>query len=201
MKTSFNSFLDPRVCGYAKVAALHVDKTSWQKVSKGPRGGDVLHKSRVKSQQYSDFNEIFSDRQLDFSIDFQQFAKRLPSIKELFARWKGRDYKNKVEYLDTFSVENWKKLSSTKKNEHTLQDCKACFDNHTKLCPTFPTKSPTNEAAGKENPFTASKQFKTPSLTAKTLKDATLEIYSEVNTRFKKAFNISFFEAQTKVPI
>ena len=170
MKTSFNNFLDPRVCRYAKVAALHVDKTSWQKVSKGRREGNVSHKSRVKSQQDSDFNEIFSDRQLGSGIDFQQFAKRLSAIKELFAKWKGRGYKNKMEYLDTFSVENWKKLSSTKKNEQTLQRCKACFHYHKKLCYTFPTKSPTNKAAGKDTPFTASKHSKHHPLQQKLLK-------------------------------
>ena len=77
----------------------------------------------------------------------------------------------------------------------------ACFHYHTKLCSTFPTKSPTNKAAGKENPFTASKQFKPPSPTPKTLKDATFEIYSQINTPSKKAFNISFSETQTKVPV
>ena len=45
-----------------------------------------------------------------------------------------------MEYVRTFSTENWKSLTDAQKAEHTLAECKACYLQHGQLQEHFPGK-------------------------------------------------------------
>ena len=152
------SLLDPRMCGFAKVAAFHVFKTSAAKVSRQPNEGTAKYKAKVCRKQYDDFLEIFDDRRSEFTVDYRQFMRKLPALKEKFLKWSGRRQKQKEEYLETFSVEKWTQMSNAKKFEHTFVNCKGCYHYHAEVCSYLISKSPSMQTAAKEIPFSVQKK-------------------------------------------
>ena len=109
------SLLDPRVYGYVKVAAYHVTRTTTVHVSKLPREGAVKFQAKIYRQQHDDSIRIFEDRKSEFTIDYKQFVKKLPSLKDKFVKWAEKGQKQKEKNLETFSAKNWTKLSNIKK--------------------------------------------------------------------------------------
>ena len=82
--------------------------------------------------------KVFSDRQLDLSIDLQQFAKRLPAIKELFVKWKRRSYKKKWN-IWTHSQQKFERnyLQLRKMNIH-IRTVKLAFTTIQNCVPSSP---------------------------------------------------------------
>ena len=64
-----------------------------------------------------------------------RFERYCKGINGLFNRWRTR---GKAEYLRTFSLENWKRLSKKSKRRHTFENCKECALAYPELQQNFP---------------------------------------------------------------
>lgn len=70
--------------------------------------------------------------------------KKFPAIYKLFnCRWHPTETRNK--FLSVFSVTEWKRLSQEEKQQHSLQNCKACTTQHQTLTSAFPCKRVTKK--------------------------------------------------------
>ena len=57
-----------------------------------------------------------------------QLAKcKFPELQKKIARWNSRKINERVVYLATFDAEKWKKLTSSKKAEHSLNELCGMF--------------------------------------------------------------------------
>ena len=194
-----SSLLNPLTCGYAKVAAYTIfKKPTAQLLKREPNEGSQKFKARVLQAQHKEFLDIFHDRPNDFKPEYKQFYMSISKLKGLFVRWnKDNSVANKT-YQDTFSVQNWGKLSKAKKEQHMLIKCKGCYHHHSQIQASFPVKSKQLIASAKENPFYVADNI--PQQKPGKLKDITKNIYNSVNRSFEKSYGLSFAEAQTKVP-
>jgi hypothetical protein len=80
------------------------------------------------------------------------FAKKLPLLRDIIKNWSPRDYHNRKRYLDVFSLENWKKLSDTKKQEHSFMNCRGCAVRFSGTQALFPVKSTFHKSKALTNP-------------------------------------------------
>ena len=49
-----------------------------------------------------------------------------------------KNWNNKNQYIQAFTLSNWKKLSSQQKSSHTLSKCIACYTESEPLQTSFP---------------------------------------------------------------
>lgn len=124
-------------CGYARTAIRELTRTSRVKHQ------GVVH----KSQRANDFHHIFNlpTYQLPSNYfdsngkDWSLFDKHCDtSCKAFLKKWTPTT--KRVEYTNTFSIENWKALPEGEKNKHTLSNCRACFSQHENIQRAFPLK-------------------------------------------------------------
>ena len=59
------------------------------------------------------------------------------------------------DVLDVFSLENWKKLSNTKQNEHSLMNCRGCAVRYPGTQALLPVKSTLHKLKALTNPVFA----------------------------------------------
>lgn len=199
------TFLCPSTCGFAKVAALELSRKTAGSMRKEPGEGSSKFQARVKQEVFKEYNIVFSECREQFSLDFLKFHKKLPGLKEVFTKWNFRKANEKSQYLEVFSTENWKKLSSPRKNEHSLANCKACKVRYASTQAYFPVKSNVLKGKAKLNPVFAAdveiRKLKENCKPTKTnIKNAAKAIYNKVSTVFEKTFNTSFAEALADVP-
>ena len=79
------------------------------------------------------------------SYYFNQMIGRVPFDRKCsplleFMKKKWHPSTKRVEYLSTFSIVEWKSLSGTQKQVHTLANCVACYCSHQDLQESFPGK-------------------------------------------------------------
>lgn len=205
------TFLCPKTCGFAKVAALEVAKGTVL-----PRDEDECtfkYQGRLKLEQYKQFKTCFSSDDIGdaFSIEFLQFHKKLPGLKQAFFKWNTRKTAEKSKYLDKFSQHNWQSLSDTRKKEHSFANCKGCAVRYmyAEVQAYFPVRSPLLKAKAKKNPVFAAeseaqklKKTKSPLVKplAKDISNTANAIYEKVDSEFQDRFNTSFAEGLSKVP-
>ena len=105
------------------------------------------------------------------------------------------------EYLQYFSLKNWKALPESQKSEHTMSNCDACQVHHFAMQSFFPNGAKLKPQKLVQNVLAenASKANGKVKPTQKDIKSAVKHIYSQIDAPFQKVFKVSFAEAQTKV--
>ena len=105
------------------------------------------------------------------------------------------------EYLQYFSLKNWKALPESQKSEHTMSNCDACQVHHFAMQSFFPNGAKLKPQKLVQNVLAenASKANGKVKPTQKDIKSAVKHIYSQIDAPFQKVFKVSFAEPQTKV--
>ena len=85
------TFLCPNSCGFAKVVAVEISREAAGLVKKAENESATKYCARIKQKQYNMFNSEFSEvGNNKFLIDFANFQKKLPNIKNKFSSWNSR---------------------------------------------------------------------------------------------------------------
>jgi len=202
------TFLCPNTCGFAKIAALEISRERSSLIRREKGESNTKYQARLKQEMYKEFNDTFTDTMDRFSVQFLQFHKKLPGLKDTINKWNFRKSDEKSCYMETFTRKNWKKLSDTRKKEHSFSNCKGCAVRYANIQVLFPIKSSFLKGKAKVNPVfaalgeankTRAKELSTkPSPT--NIKNAAKAIYDKVSPLFEKSFNVSFAEGLSKVP-
>ncbi|XP_031553138.1 uncharacterized protein LOC116290271, partial [Actinia tenebrosa] len=200
------TFLCPNSCGFAKVAALEIARTTVLIREQGE--SSTKYKAHLKTEQYNKFKSIFSSDDWErFSIDFIKFHKKLQALREKVNKWNVKKLEEKSKFLDTFSLKKWISLPEARKREHSLANCKGCAIRFSDIQAYFPVNSPQLKAKAKSNPVFAARSAaeklytKTPQTKPlkNDIKTAARDMYKAVDGVFEKRFNTSFAEALSKV--
>ena len=91
----------------------------------------------------------------------------------------------RLVYLSTFSTENWKRLTNSEKEKHTLAFCGACFNSYQTLQECFP---------GKPVFFPPEPMISLPDTpcTIRAEKNMTRKVLGELNSFWEEKYNHSF---------
>ena len=117
-------------CNYARVAIRHFSSKRLPSSRRFPKG--------IKPKILADYNHHFTDNE-NLKGTYSLASRKFPIICQHFnRRWNTTEVRE--EYLTTFSVTAWKKLSPEEKRQHTLQKCKACETQFQVLSAAFPCK-------------------------------------------------------------
>ena len=97
--------------------------------------GKVEHNNEARWKRYQcHFESPHNER---FVVENSKFYHKRAKILSLnFKRWKTKD---KSQYIDHFSHENWKDLPELEKKQHQRVDCQACAVHHDKFQTLFPS--------------------------------------------------------------
>ena len=180
-------------CGFARVAV---------KLSMLKSDGKVEHNNEARWKRYvCHFESLHNER---FAVENRKFFHKRAKILSLnYKRWKTKD---KSQYIDHFSHENWKNLAELEKKQHRRVDCQACAVHHYKFQTLFPswgrkgsTGLHTVVNRTKEHVLKPSNSENVKP-TLKAITKAAHKIYNEINRPFKERFGMSFAKAQTKTP-
>lgn len=199
------TFLCPNTCGFARVVALELSRKTAGSLRKQQGESSTKFQARVKQEIFKEFNIAFSECGEQFLIDSLKFHKKLPGLRATFTKWNFRKAKEKAEYLEVFSIENWKKLSSPRKKEHSFANCKGCKVRYVSTQAYFPVKSNVLKSKAKANPVFAAdtevRKLKENCKPTKTnIKNAAKAIYDKVSPLFEETFKTSFAEALAYLP-
>lgn len=121
-------------CGYARTAIRELTPVHRQSLT-----------PTIKEQRRSEFQSIFScfkfppNEMAQNSRGEFLFDKHCDTILSMFAK-KWVPTTMRVAYETHLSLKNWKALSASKKEEHTLSSCVACSRNSKDLQKAFPGK-------------------------------------------------------------
>lgn len=119
------SIIDPLTCGFSKVAVYNIllDKFG---IKKDTKELPKHYKSRLFKRQFIEFNSYFDvENNNKYEIVYKTFTDNFPKILENVNSLKIKQKDTKKEIWDTFSHENWKKLSD--KQKHSIFDCQGCL--------------------------------------------------------------------------
>ena len=121
-------------CGYARVAIRELSSPERMKSRL-----EVAHEQRRQ-----DFLQLFSSEKFTIPEEYRsstnrQFNKHCDKILDYFSS-KWHPPSKRLEYLSVFSPENWKHLTTSEMEKHTLSSCTACYINHQSLQECFPGK-------------------------------------------------------------
>ena len=188
--------------------ALEISREAAKSLQSEP--GESKTKLRVLHEQYEQFKRYFSVVGENFNLEFKQFTKKLPSLKEAINKWSFTKSDEKKLYLATFSRTEWEKLSDNRKMEHLFANCKSCAVRYASVQALFPVKSAVLKAKAVKDPvFMASnvahKAGKCSSISVlkqnqRDIKNTAKTIYEKVSPVFEKKYNVSLAEALAKVP-
>ena len=106
-----------------------------------------------------------------------------------------------------FSLENWKKLSDTKKQEHSFVNCRGCAVRFSGTQALFPVKSTFHKSKALTNPVFAgineTNRVKPNSSglkpSQKDMKQAVKNLYDKTSPIFQKTYNASLGECLSNV--
>ena len=206
------TFLCPTTCGFARSIAyqLSVDIRGKFKKNDGKNDGkaNAKYASRLMQEQYLQFNSAFEVVKENFTLPYIMFAKKLPLLRDAIKKWSPRNYDDRKKYLDVFSLENWKKLSNTKQNEHSFMNCRGCAVRYSGTQALFPVKSTLHKSKALTNPvFAAINEAHTAVSNSSGLKpsqqdmkQAVKNFYNKTSPIFQKTYNASLGECLSKVP-
>ncbi|CAB3980182.1 Hypothetical predicted protein [Paramuricea clavata] len=111
----YGTFPCPDTCGFAKVAALEIEeqiRNNAKENSELTKGKENEYK--LKQKQYQQFNTNFNNKEdgrNNFEINFTKYNTNLIKLRSIAGKWNFRKSNEKKQYLDTFSLKQWKKLS------------------------------------------------------------------------------------------
>ena len=119
------------------------------------------------------------------------FERNRKKISSMFIKWRNRD--KRMEYIQAFSTEKWKKLAWSTQERHTLQKCKECTIIHTALQNSFPGQKMGSQdnLSNKIGNIIQQEQNK---------HTATRAILSELQPIYEQTYGQSFIEALTELP-
>ena len=113
-------------CGFARVAV---------KLCMLKPDGKVQHNNEARWKRYQCHFESPNNER--FAVENRKFYHKRAKILSLnFKKWKTKD---KSQYIDHFSHENWKDLPELEKKKHQRVDCQACAVHHYKFQTLFPS--------------------------------------------------------------
>lgn len=199
------TFLNPKTCGFAKVATINAGKAS-KKLEKQINESSTKYGARLQQERYRLFVEMFEANKESFEIPITEFTKKAKNLDMYVAKWRkcGRKTSELQQCFSTFSPEMWASLTNAKRREHTLFDCKGCHHSFAKTLAYFPVKSPLMKNKQRQNPFhiteSTTRQILKQNITATKAKDSAKELYHRINNAFESVCGMSFGEALTKVP-
>ena len=83
---------------------------------------------------------------------YKTFINNFPKIIQHISTVGKKNVSQKQNLLKSFSLANWKELPTTKKNFHSLRDCKGCahHEEYNQLLSLLPVKSITAKAKAKK---------------------------------------------------
>lgn len=148
------TFLCPNTCGFAKVLALEVSREVGRSNLKEKNESPTRYKSRIRNVEYDRYQSYFTDAsQCKMDVSLASFTKNLPALRNTINQWSTSRLNEKYKFLQTFSVDNWEKLSPARKREHTFTNCKSCAVRFTDIQAYFPVRSPMLKGKAKANPI------------------------------------------------
>lgn len=86
------TFLDPKTCGFGKVAAIYAARKS-RELKCGINEGKAKSGARIKHKQYMILKDIFHPR-ADFVIEFEYFNLKFKALQEVIQKWKKSKKRN-----------------------------------------------------------------------------------------------------------
>ena len=141
-------------------------------------------------QQYESFQSVFQS--VNFHVPFCKFKHFREITKPIQSLGKKHPAK-KIEFLETFSSENWDNLKE-RKTKHLLIDCKGCLNNKKLRCTLamIPIKSPGYIQKAKKAGLIESMvlQEKTKQTVNDLNRDYRKNYRTTFTTEFKKTLNI-----------
>ena len=175
-------------CGFARVAV----KESFHKA------GSVA-KETDPDQRWKNYRGLLDESaKAKLAVDRTLYMKKSRNIYDLFRKMSPE---KRSEYLQYFSLKNWKALPESQKSEHRMSNCDACQVHHFAMQSFFPNGAKLKPQKLVQNVLAenASKANSKVKPTQKDMKSAVKYIYSQIDAPFQKVFKVSFAEAQTKV--
>jgi hypothetical protein len=200
------SLVHPHTCGFAKAAIWRFTKDVTEKIKRNDNETPYQHRVRSVQVIHERFGLMFTNKK--FSVDFKTLQRKLPDLRKKFSTWNPRKKKEREQYLEAFSADNWKALSVEQKAEHSLMDCRGCFHRYSVYQSFFPVQSKKFQGCLKENPIivaqnisanTSRKAVKV-NCTRREYQDGAQKIYNEINPAFQRVFNVPLEKALTTVP-
>ena len=130
-----------------------------------------------------------------FAVDFKRNCQIC--VKK-FSTWNPRKKKEREQYFEAFSADNWKELSLERKNEHSLMNCRGCFYRYSVYQSFFPVQSKQFQGCNKENPVilaqniaaNTSRKAGNVKCTQREYKDGAQKVYEQINPAFERVFNV-----------
>ena len=105
----------------------------------------------------------------------------------------------RLKYIETFHPKKYKKLPINDKREHSFIDCKSCEKYFSNVQATLELNLKISQKKNTDKEMIFDSLETSSSITAKTLKEDTKEIYNLVNLPFGKKYGISFAESMTNL--
>ena len=133
------SLIHPHTCGFARAAALEFTRAVTANITRDENATPKQDQQHVVHETYTRFSNMFVGT--TFSIDLQTFKRKLPPLRKKFSSWNSRKTKERQQYLEVFSAENWKTLPAVRKAEHSLMNCQGCFHRYSVYQSFFPVCS------------------------------------------------------------
>ena len=191
------SLLSPNTCCFAKVAAIFSSKEARKKLTsnKGHKGNSAFLELRFKI-----FKDVFKSREDVYNVDFRYFNKKVVKLESVITHWNSWKLDERKKFLETFAVEEWKKLPFDKKRKHMLISCKGCQQGYGSVQSTYPVKSNIFKKMQNANPLPSANQVasdysKSKGVLSKSAINDAKVLYDKINKPFKKLHNVEFSEA------
>ena len=180
-------------CGFARMAV----RQSFFKPN-----GKVEYDQELRWKNYlSQFEGPHYDK---FVVEEKKhFEKRSKVLSLHFKKWKTKE---KRQYIEHFSKQNWDSLPEIEKKQHQRVNCQGCAVHHYAFQSLFPSWGRNNSLPLQDVINKTQDHVLKPSTAAnvkptlKAIKQAVNKIYNDINGPFKELFGMSFANAQTKMP-
>ena len=173
-------------CGFLRVAI----KESFHKPGSVAKESDPV-------QRWQNYLVLLDESpRAQLAVDRTLYMKKSRINYNLFRKINSQ---NRYEYLQYFSLTNWKALPQSRKTEHTMSNCDACQVHHFAMQSVFPTAAKMKpqklvQDALAENGDKGNTKVKP---TQEAIKSKVKHINSKIDAPFQKVFKVSFAEAQT----
>lgn len=128
-------------CGFARVAVFKLTRQHTVKFKSINKHGSRAELSRKFQSLYDSCPKfgLCEDYFSETSKHPSRFNKACDRVTSAFHK-KWYPYEKRQEYINTFSISQWEKLSSAQKRTHTLRSCDACYNEFKLLQQIFPEK-------------------------------------------------------------
>lgn len=177
-------------CGYARVC-IYENSDPGSRGQHARQAIDTQKRLNTFRSQFDTYPEygIPSDY-FDVRGMVTQFDRDCNTILDSFVKFRNDIKVPKKSYLVKFSASEWSKLPNAEKEQHTLSNCKRCFELHFEHQSAFPLK-PLYQA----EPVVT---LNCDALQRQGLKEFTTNVLSELNIAYTNEASTSFTDALLK---